>query len=443
MSVHFAFPNVNPDFIGCGRYLAAETPPPGYKRPSSTIIYRELVEEAASRLAPAPYSREKEVFEKKDRPEEKYAGCSLHLAYLLALIQRCRQVKKGLSGDIWCTGQIVLSESGQPVLCEVEQKGFERKLQAFIENDSMPKDRLFLVPAAHRDSLRGCAAWKKLVVLTLEEFRSCAIHEFTQKAVITVRSNELYRLISVFFELGPNPYKGLEAFDETDAERFFGREEQVDAIWEKFRKCFTGEKNTPKSFRFLAILGASGSGKSSIARAGFLARLLRESDSGAPQKVFPLVFKPGEQPLRNLAEQLVLQLEGNAFRTELSGEYEAQIRRSVDGLSCLTRQCAGIPLLILIDQFEEIYSSYVTEHERKQFIANLLFAASEGRGETSVVIVLRTDFLSRTRHYPELDRAIAQHSVIIPAMERPHLQRTIQEPQRGLAIYLNKNCSMS
>ena len=76
--VYFAFPNVNPGFIGCGRYAAFARPAAGYKPPTSLIIAQEVVEKAASLLAPAPFAPEKEVYEKKDTPGEKYAGYSLH-----------------------------------------------------------------------------------------------------------------------------------------------------------------------------------------------------------------------------------------------------------------------------------------------------------------------------------------------------------------------------
>lgn len=430
MSVHFAFPNVNPDFIGCGRYLASDAPFPGYRNPTSTVIYQEIVEEAARNLASAPDEPGREIFEKKDCPDEKYAGSSLHLAYLLALIQRCRQVKEGFSGGIWCTGQIVISKNGQPLLRDVERKGFEKKLHAFIEHTASQEDLLFLVPAAHLHSRQAYFERNQDAMLSLEELHARAGQPLTQKTIVSVRPDELSRVISVLFELGPNPYKGLEAFDENDAGRFFGREEQVDAIWETFLSFFDRERQPPSSPNVLAILGASGSGKSSVARAGFLARLRRESDSGSHPKHLPLVFKPGEEPIRHLVEYVVRQTGGSGRHSGLSEKYEERIRRSADGLSLLLRHCAEIPVLILIDQFEEIYSPYVTEHERKQFIANLLFAASEREKRASVAIVVRTDVLSRTRQYPDLDRAIAEHSVIIPAMTRAHLQQAIQEPAK-------------
>ena len=408
--------------------MAAKTALPGYKRPASTVIYRELVEEAASRLAPVSCSPGKDVFEKKDRQEEKYAGCSLHLAYLLALIQRCRQVKAVFSGGIWCTGQIVLNESGQPLLREVEAKGFEKKIQAFVRTDTAPEDGIFLVPAAHLNSARDFLEQEKAAILTIEEFRACAGRAVAPKTVVAILPEELPRLISVLFEIGTSPYKGLEAFNEADAGLFFGREEQISAIWERCCDFFSNEDKSPPSLRFLAILGASGAGKSSLAQAGLLARLRQESDSTSLP--FPMVFKPGEQPLRTLGKQLIRQAKNGTFQQECLEEYEGFLRRRTDGLSFLARDCPEISLFILIDQFEEIFSPYVTEHERKQFIANLLYAASEAHGQVSVAIVLRTDFLSRTRQYPELDRAIARHSIIIPAMNRPQLQLAIQEPAK-------------
>jgi hypothetical protein len=85
----FAFPNVNPDFVGCGRYAAFQKEPePDYTPPLSHILKRERVEQAVEMLAPVPATVHKTVYEKKDRPEEAYAGDSLQLAYLLACISR-------------------------------------------------------------------------------------------------------------------------------------------------------------------------------------------------------------------------------------------------------------------------------------------------------------------------------------------------------------------
>lgn len=98
-------------------------------------------------------------------------------------------------------------------------------------------------------------------------------------------------------EHNKNPYQGLQAFNEEDADKFFGRTEEVACLWTLFDKL----KDSSET-RLLPILGPSGSGKSSLVRAGLIPRLAREADPRSTFKV--IVFTPGDDPLRRLAVTL-------------------------------------------------------------------------------------------------------------------------------------------
>src|SRR5579872_2439909 len=99
--------------------------------------------------------------------------------------------------------------------------------------------------------------------------------------------------------LSENPYRGLEAFDVNDSARFFGRSREISDLWDKLHSLGV-TASTPRPLgRILPIIGPSGSGKSSLARAGLIAELVRRPWPGrSPSKV--AVFNPGERPLEAL-----------------------------------------------------------------------------------------------------------------------------------------------
>jgi len=96
--------------------------------------------------------------------------------------------------------------------------------------------------------------------------------------------------------IGPNPYLGLGAFQESDADRFFGRDKLIAILWEKFRDLHTPNPTGKPPIRLLPILGPSGSGKSSLARAGLIPELARHP-LPARQSTRVAVFTPGSSPL--------------------------------------------------------------------------------------------------------------------------------------------------
>jgi AAA ATPase domain len=98
-------------------------------------------------------------------------------------------------------------------------------------------------------------------------------------------------------KIGANPYKGLLAFQETDGDRFFGRDLQIKKLWEKFRGL------QESATRLLTIYGPSGSGKSSLARAGLIPELKRQPLPGCEQARV-VVLVPGNHPLESLATVL-------------------------------------------------------------------------------------------------------------------------------------------
>ncbi|WP_374686869.1 AAA family ATPase, partial [Promineifilum sp.] len=224
-------------------------------------------------------------------------------------------------------------------------------------------------------------------------------------------------------EPGEPPYKGLRYFDEADADDFLGRE----LLTARLVGRLSGA-------RFLAVIGASGSGKSSVVRAGVIPALRRGAplaDGSLPppgsDQWLTHVLTPTTHPLDALAASLLRDGQPAAAVAALSQELAA----APATLSTAARQTlarAGRPhLLLVIDQFEEVFSLCRQESERRIFIDNLVAAAGSDAPVTSV-IVLRADFYAQCAQYDGLRELVSQRQEYIGAMSRDELFRAIVQP---------------
>jgi WD40 repeat protein/transcriptional regulator with XRE-family HTH domain len=198
---------------------------------------------------------------------------------------------------------------------------------------------------------------------------------------------------------GDPPFKGLQYFDEADADLFFGREALTARLVERLMP--TSDPHAGQGVRFLAVVGASGSGKSSVLRAGLIPALRRHPESAN----WPIrVITPTAHPLQALA----------AHGPEAA--------------------------VLVVDQFEELFTLCSDEAEREAFVDNLMFATgapspdrseeSQGGGHTIVVIGLRADFYSECSHYASLREALSQRQEYIGPMNADELRRAIEEPAK-------------
>jgi len=235
-------------------------------------------------------------------------------------------------------------------------------------------------------------------------------------------------------QIGSNPYKGLLAFQESDVDRYFGREAQIKRLRQHFQQLYE-QTRTP---RLLPILGPSGCGKSSLARAGFIPALARQPLPGK-EKIRVAVLVPGIRPLEALAGVLAKAATSDPLPVEKAEEFERVLTRPSESgeyeglrrISTLIPSIREIPLVILVDQFEEVYSLCKEPEQRQAFINTLLHAASDPTGEVSVVITLRSDFLGETQRHQSLNQIIgSDYSVIVPAMTEAELRSAIAEPAK-------------
>lgn len=211
--------------------------------------------------------------------------------------------------------------------------------------------------------------------------------------------------------LGLCPYKGLNYFDEADADLFVGREDLTAKLTERLLSLTQAGSNNPS--RFLAVVGASGSGKSSLVRAG-LVPSLRWNQVSSEWDIH--ILTPTANPLASLTESL--------GQDSLADEM-LNSTQSLKRFANLEK-----PLLLVIDQFEETFTLCRSEEERIAFINNLLTAASDPNGKIAVVITLRADFYAHCANYVQLREALATQQEYIGAMNEDEMRRAIEEPAR-------------
>jgi WD40 repeat protein len=239
--------------------------------------------------------------------------------------------------------------------------------------------------------------------------------------------------------IGQNPYKGLLAFQETDGDRFFGRDPQIQELWEKFRGLHENES----AVRLLPIYGPSGSGKSSLARAGLIPELARRPLPGRDLALVA-VLVPGTHPLGALAAVLARIATNDLTPVAKTREFAEELaQKNADGEYDGLRRIADVlpeievkPLIVLADQLEEVYTLCKDEAERSAFIGNLLCAASERSKRVSVIVTLRSDFLGETQKYSLLNRLLSEQGFLVPAMDKSELRDAIRKPaeQAGHAL---------
>ncbi|MCC8244202.1 nSTAND1 domain-containing NTPase [Saccharothrix luteola] len=200
------------------------------------------------------------------------------------------------------------------------------------------------------------------------------------------------------------PYTGLAAFQVRDADRFFGRDRVVRELVGLVARR-----------RFAGVFGASGSGKSSVLRAGLVANWDRPA----------VVLTPGARPVEELAVQVAARTGRDA--PALAAEFAAY----PENLHLRVRQAlvgGDDDLLIVVDQFEEVFTLCQEPADRAAFIAALTTAASAPTSRTRVVLGVRADFLGHCGQYPELVEALRGGHVLIGPMAADELREAIVSP---------------
>ena len=223
---------------------------------------------------------------------------------------------------------------------------------------------------------------------------------------------------------GEPPFKGLQYFDEADADLFFGRELLTAKLVSKLRETEL----------LSVIIGASGSGKSSLVRAGLIPALKKGErlpdgtqppEGSADWRIY--VITPTAHPLQALATELTRESESVTATATLMDDL-MQDPRSL--ALYLTRQNPRQHTLLALDQFEELFTLCHDEFEREAFIDNLLTTLNQSGGNTTLILTLRADFYAYLAQYPELRDAVAKQQEYIGPMATEELRRAIEEPAK-------------
>jgi hypothetical protein len=228
---------------------------------------------------------------------------------------------------------------------------------------------------------------------------------------------------------GPNPYQGLLAFQPSDGDRFFGRAAEIENLWQRFRALHEQADAT----RLLVVYGPSGSGKSSLVRAGLVPELARRPPGGRAQARIALLL-PGSQPLQALASVLARIAttdpapvrKTREFAEELALANGAGVHDGLQRIAALLPESDVWPLVV--DQLEEIYSLCPDADMRQAFLANLLRAAADRSGQVAVLVTLRSDFLGATQADPVLNQLIQTQGVFVAALPEQGLRDAIRLP---------------
>ena len=226
-----------------------------------------------------------------------------------------------------------------------------------------------------------------------------------------------------------NPFPGLRPFEADEDHLFFGREKEIDELLRRLRLC-----------RFLSIIGTSGSGKSSLVRSGLIPSLYGGFMVNTSPGWRIAIMRPGEDPVRHLAEALnspdVIGATGELEGTN-SILLEATLQRGTRGLVEAVRQAralAGENLLIVVDQFEELFrfrrntQLENSQNEAAAFVKLLLEATRQAEIPIYVVITMRSDFIGDCMDFVGLPEAVNSGAYLVPRMTRDELRSAITGP---------------
>jgi len=230
-----------------------------------------------------------------------------------------------------------------------------------------------------------------------------------------------------------NPFPGLRPFREEEEYLFFGRESQVDVMVDKLA-----------ARRFLAVVGTSGSGKSSLVNCGLRPALRRGVMAGAGSAWRMAQFRPGGDPIRSMACALAqpdLLFRGlETGETSLDEMIQATLEMSDLGVVDLFEQAqleGQSNLLLIVDQFEELFrfrqqpgsdAEANLADERAVAFVNLLLQATKSEHSIYVVLTMRSDFLGDCARFPGLPEAVNEGQYLVPRLTREERRAAITGP---------------
>jgi serine/threonine protein kinase len=310
--------------------------------------------------------------------------------------------------DIWAAG-IILFElaTGVHPLEPLERADFLRVSQLDIP-----------MPSA-RDILGAESPLAEVIDRCLEKRKEERVGSAKELVALLEQLGEATKKPAALAEY-ESPFAGLSAFQETDAARFFGRDDDIAAVLGRLRQQ-----------QLVAIAGASGAGKSSFVRAGVIPALKR-----AGRELSAFVLRPGRRPLAALADVLAFFADtaGDAAEGETDPEAIAKLLRTQPGalgarLRARCRKRGGDHrILLFVDQLEELYTLGIEASERAAFCACLEGVADDASSPLRVIVTIRADFLDRVSEDRRFLSAMTRGLMFLPPMTIDGMRSALQKP---------------
>jgi uncharacterized protein YjbI with pentapeptide repeats len=228
-------------------------------------------------------------------------------------------------------------------------------------------------------------------------------------------------------DTGLCPYKGLEFFDwnDADARYFFGRETLTSQLLDQVR-----------TDNFMALVGASGNGKSSVLRAGLLYQLQQGKRIAGSDQWQILLMRPDAQPMQHLAEAFLPQTGSQLDRAEALGRAEGLLKEGGAGLARLVQAATAPRVVLVIDQFEEVFTRCEDGAEREQFFACLMGGLTAAGEKLCLIIAMRSDFVGKCleRDYSGLAQRVQDGMVSVLPMAPGELRDAICKPATEVGL---------
>ncbi len=277
-------------------------------------------------------------------------------------------------------------------------------------------------PEARYDSVLDLAAEFKQTFVDFQSTIPITATETTLQPGITESVTGLIDLaaIDALAAGPPNPYKGLRAFQEADAADFFGRDALVQTLLERI-------KETNEGHRFLAVVGPSGSGKSSVVRAGLVPAIRSQW-----RQWYIVTLTPGTDSLNELA---------NAIQGVITAS-EHPVRELLQAEDGLFQAVAnGLPdaqndLVLIIDQFEEVFTHSTDDQQQAHFLKLIHYAVTTPGSRLHVVITLRADFYDRPLLFPGFGQLMRQRTEIVLPLDDEGIIEAVHAPAQRVGLSL-------
>ncbi len=249
-----------------------------------------------------------------------------------------------------------------------------------------------------------------------------------QQAVMTSHQPEQALVMLDFSEEGlVNPYKGLRPFDEADAGDFFGRDDLLKEILNQL-------SGNQRWHNFLAVVGPSGSGKSSVIHAGLLPAL-RAGKLPDARQWYILSMTPGARPLQQLRTALL------SIAVDPMDTLSGKLRSSVNGLTEAIDEVLQIKqdLFLVIDQFEEVFTLVEDEAERRHFLDLLYAGVTHPASRLRIVITLRADFYDKPLLYENFGALVQARTQVVLPLNSNELEQAITGPATRTGLEYDSN----